>query len=95
MTDLAGGGELLPGSLGWLFLAPTDLVLGIYLAFGPYGHVRLGPDVPGQSSTVSWLAMFFAAGMGAGLLFWAWPDVPLRGPAGRRRPPPPRPRTCP
>ncbi len=47
------------------------LVLCLYLAFGRYGSVRLGaPGERPEFSTVSWLAMLFAAGMGVGLLFW-------------------------
>ena len=60
-------------SVGWLYLALCTgfLVLGAWLAFGPYGHIRLGPDdSEPEFSTPSWLAMLFAGGMGAGLVFW-------------------------
>jgi len=60
-------------SLDWFFLALCTgfLILSIYMAFGPYGHIRLGKDEDRpEFSTISWLAMLFAAGMGAGLLFW-------------------------
>ncbi len=46
-------------------------VLAVILALSPFGRVRLGP--PGERPefhTLSWLAMMFAAGMGAGLLFF-------------------------
>ncbi len=60
-------------SLDWFFLLLCTgfLILSIYMAFGPYGHIRLGKneDRP-EFSTASWLAMLFAAGMGAGLVFW-------------------------
>lgn len=74
-------------SLGWLFLTLCTgfLVLSIYLAFGPYGHIKLGPDdSKPEFSTVSWLAMLFAGGMGAGLLFWgvAEPMYHFVGPPG-------------
>jgi len=43
----------------------------MFLAFGPYGSVRLGKDdEEPEFSTVSWISMLFAGGMGAGLLFW-------------------------
>ena len=60
-------------SVGWLYLVLCTgfLVLSIYLALGPYGRIRLGPDDSRpEFSTLSWLAMLFAGGMGAGLVFW-------------------------
>ena len=41
------------------------------LALSPYGKIRLGQDDDRpEFSTVSWLTMLFAAGMGVGLLYW-------------------------
>lgn len=60
-------------SLDWFFLLLCTAFLGlsIYMAFGPYAHIRLGKDDDRpEFSTISWLAMLFAAGMGAGLIFW-------------------------
>lgn len=60
-------------SFGWLVLLVSVFFLGLcsYIAFGPYGHVRLGgADEKPQFSTLSWFAMLFAAGMGAGLVFY-------------------------
>ncbi|RKZ36883.1 MAG: BCCT family transporter [Gammaproteobacteria bacterium] len=60
-------------SLDWFFLILCTgfLILSIYMAFGPYSHIRLGKDEDRpEFSILSWLAMLFAAGMGAGLLFW-------------------------
>lgn len=55
----------------WLLLCTGFLVLAAYLALGPYAHVRLGrDDEEPEFSTASWIAMLFAGGMGAGLLFW-------------------------
>jgi len=60
-------------SLDWFFLllCTSFLVLATFMAFGPYSHVKLGKDddVP-EFSLFSWIAMLFAGGMGAGLLFW-------------------------
>ena len=59
--------------LGWLYLlfCTGFLFLAGFLAFGRYGHLRLGKDDERpEFSTASWLAMLFAAGMGCGLLFW-------------------------
>lgn len=40
--------------------------------FSPLGKIRLGgKEATPDHSTVSWLSMLFAAGMGIGLLFWS------------------------
>jgi len=60
-------------SLDWFFLLLCTgfLILSVYMAFGPFSHIRLGKDDERpEFSTLSWLAMLFAAGMGAGLIFW-------------------------
>jgi glycine betaine transporter len=60
-------------SVGWLYLllCSSFLVLAAFLALGPYGSLRLGPDDSRPDfSTLSWLSMLFAGGMGAGLVFW-------------------------
>jgi glycine betaine transporter len=55
----------------WLLLCTGFVVLSAFLALGPYGSVKLGDDdEEPEFSTTSWLAMLFAGGMGAGLLFW-------------------------
>jgi glycine betaine transporter len=60
-------------SRGWFVMLSVSLllILCIWLAFSPYGKIKLGKDddVP-EFSTLSWLTMLFAAGMGVGLLFW-------------------------
>jgi BCCT family betaine/carnitine transporter len=75
------GGQLLlevyawiAGELGALYLLAGLLTLGFlaWLAFGRFGKVRLGlVGEPQDFSTVSWAAMLFCAGIGAGLLAWA------------------------
>lgn len=60
-------------SLDWLFLLLTTgfVILSLLLAAGPYGHIKLGADDDEpEFSMPSWIAMLFAGGMGAGLLFW-------------------------
>ena len=41
----------------------------IYMAFGPYRKVRLGPSSRPKYTRFTWIAMLFSAGMGTGLLF--------------------------
>jgi glycine betaine transporter len=60
-------------NLDWFFLffATALLVIALVLAFSRYGKLRLGKDDERpEFSTFSWIAMLFAGGMGAGLLFW-------------------------
>ena len=69
----------------WLLICTGFLILAGFLAFGPYGHVKLGgDDEEPEFSTVSWIAMLFAGGMGAGLIFWgvAEPLYHFRAPPG-------------
>ncbi|MGF1681816.1 BCCT family transporter [Photobacterium minamisatsumaniensis] len=47
------------------------LLLAIGIAFSPLGKIRLGGDnATTDYSTLSWISMLFAAGMGIGLIFW-------------------------
>ena len=58
-------------SRGWFIMLSVSamLLVSIWLAFSRYGHIRLGKDDDEpEFSTVSWLTMLFAAGMGVGLL---------------------------
>lgn len=60
-------------SRGWFVMLSASLllILCIWLAISPYGKIKLGKDDDEpEFSTVSWLTMLFAAGMGVGLLFW-------------------------
>lgn len=60
-------------ALDWFFMATTTgfLVLGVWLALSRFGNLKLGgPEDEPEFSTVSWLSMLFAAGMGVGIMFW-------------------------
>jgi glycine betaine transporter len=60
-------------SRGWFIMLTVSamLILCFYLAFSRYGRIKLGKDEDEpEFSTVSWLTMLFAAGMGVGLLYW-------------------------
>jgi glycine betaine transporter len=76
-TSMTGAAQALTGfaldSLDWFFLLLCTgfLFLSAILAIGPYGDIKLGhDDDEPEFSTPSWIAMLFAGGMGAGLLFW-------------------------
>jgi BCCT family betaine/carnitine transporter len=60
--------------LGSLYIWFTLFCLGVelYLAFGKYAGVRLGgPDARPEFSRLSWVAMYFCAGIGTSLLAWS------------------------
>lgn len=60
-------------SRAWFIMLTASLIVitTLGLAFSPYGKVRLGADEDRpEFSTLSWLTMLFAAGMGVGLLFY-------------------------
>jgi glycine betaine transporter len=73
-------GSVMNGSLGWVtrnfgwafvLIAFAALVLCIVLVVTPWGRIRLGPDDSRpEFKTFSWVSMMFAAGLGAGLLFY-------------------------
>jgi len=57
----------------WVFLLSITIFIFFcfFLAFSRIGDIKLGsPDEEPEFGVVSWLSMLFAAGMGAGLLFW-------------------------
>ena len=60
-------------SRGWFVMLTASILLltSLWLAFSRYGKIKLGREheVP-EFSTISWLTMMFAAGMGVGLLFY-------------------------
>ncbi|MDF2153569.1 BCCT family transporter [Vibrio sp. CAU 1672] len=64
------------------------LVFCLCLIFSPFGKIRLGGEqAKPEHSTLSWISMLFAAGMGIGLMFWGvaepvayftgWYETPL------------------
>lgn len=65
--------EWVVGNFGWSFIliATGVLLLCLYLALSPWGRIKLGPDDSSPDfRTFSWVSMMFAAGLGAGLLFY-------------------------
>lgn len=59
------------GNLGFIFTYPAFILsVGfVILMFTPLGRLRFGDGAP-EFSTLSWLGMLFATGMGIGLLTW-------------------------
>lgn len=60
-------------TFGWVYLIAVSgfLVFVAYLAFSGYGKIRLGrDDERPEFSTVAWISMLFAAGVGLSFLFW-------------------------
>ena len=60
-------------SRAWFVMLAVSfmLIVSIWLALSRYGGIKLGKDDDEpEFSTISWLTMLFAAGMGVGLLFW-------------------------
>ena len=62
---------------GWLYLLSgiLPLTFAFWLAFGRFGHVKLGlKDDEPEYSTTSWVAMMFTASMGASLIAWGFAE---------------------
>jgi len=60
-------------SRGWFVMLTVSilLIISLVLAFSRTGQIKLGhDDDQPEFSTISWLTMMFAAGMGVGLLFY-------------------------
>ncbi|WPK69200.1 putative glycine betaine transporter [Eubacterium callanderi] len=65
--------NFLTNGFGWvyLFLGVVFLFFCIWLAFGPYRNVKLGPDdSKPEHSNFSWFSMIVACGYGVGLVYW-------------------------
>ena len=55
----------------YLWAGTSTLVFVLYLAFGRYGGVVLGPDDGVREfDNFSWFSMLFCAGIASGLLYW-------------------------
>ncbi|MDO4908822.1 MAG: BCCT family transporter [Corynebacterium sp.] len=60
-------------SFGWAFVLFSSMfvLFTLGIAVSRFGNIRLGGDKEGpEFSTMSWIAMMFAAGMGIGLMFY-------------------------
>ncbi|MEM7081157.1 MAG: BCCT family transporter [Pseudomonadota bacterium] len=64
-------------NLSWLYLliGLGALFFCGWLAFGPYGGMKLGADdEQPEFTTPHWVAMMFTAGIGAGLIVWGFAE---------------------
>jgi glycine betaine transporter len=60
-------------TFGWFYLliATGFVLFGIVIAISPFGKLRLGKDSDRpEHSYISWVGMLFAAGLGAGFVFF-------------------------
>lgn len=67
-------------NFGWLYTAITVacVIFMFVIGYRHTGHIRLGPDdAEPDYSTMSWISMLFAAGLGIGLIFYG-PMEPLQ-----------------
>lgn len=73
------------GTFGWMYLllaVGVFVILG-WLAFGPYGHVKMGgSDAEPEFSKFTWIAMLFCCGIGCLVIYWSLmePVYYLQGP---------------
>jgi BCCT family betaine/carnitine transporter len=59
-------------TFGWFYIltGAAALAIVLYIGMSRFGKIRLGDGDP-EFSTVSWISMLFAAGIGAGLMYWS------------------------
>lgn len=65
--------DRLVGMFGWLYILAASgfVAFALFIAGSRYGRIPLGrEDERPEFSTISWIAMMFAAGMGVGLIFY-------------------------
>ncbi len=61
----------------WMYLTAgvSALIFCLWLAFGRYGHVKLGaPGEPPEFSDLHWVAMMFTAAIGASVIAWGFAE---------------------
>lgn len=71
--NAAAVANFIGSSFGWFYLASVAFFVAfcLYLAFSKYGNIKLGKeDEKPEFSFFAWISMLFAAGFGAGIVFW-------------------------
>lgn len=61
-------------SIGWAYMLVfvAGFCLSFYVAYGPYGKIRLGgPDRKPRFGQVHWVSMIIASGYGIGIINWS------------------------
>lgn len=74
---LVDGRKAIMSNFLWLYLsvAIAAVMFCLWLAFGPYAHVKLGAaDEPPEYSDAHWIAMMFTAAIGAGVIAWGFAE---------------------
>ncbi|MCH8498515.1 MAG: BCCT family transporter [Marinobacter sp.] len=93
LLESARNGAIANFDVVFLMAANVFVLFCLALIVLPVGKIRLGgADAKPDFSTLSWLSMLFAAGMGIGLMFWSvaepvayytdWYGTPLNAEAG-------------
>lgn len=69
--------DFITSSLGWLYLCFGIAAFGfcLWLAFGHYGHVKLGKagEAP-EYSNLHWISLMFTAGIGGNIAVWGFAE---------------------
>ena len=55
----------------YLILGLAAVICSLYMAFSPYGNIRLGNIPKPQYSSFQWGSMMFTAGLAADILFYS------------------------
>lgn len=74
-SSTAGAMAFISGRFAWLFALTGSgfFVFALWLAFGRYGNVKLGlPEDKPEFSQLKWACIMFSAGIGIGLVSWAF-----------------------
>ena len=74
---LGEGRKVIMSNFLWLYLSVAlgAFLFCMWLAFGPYGHVKLGaPDELPEYSDTHWVAMMFTTAIGASVIAWGFAE---------------------
>nr|WP_269078928.1 BCCT family transporter [Planococcus halocryophilus] len=74
MTTIAAAvANYIGNSFGWFYMMSVAFFVAfcLFLAFSKYGKIKLGQEnEKPEFSFFAWISMLFAAGFGAGIVFW-------------------------